>query len=105
MPRFIIIDRNSGYIWGDTADFAFEHQSDLDPIAACRLLDESLGEHGREYEETGRHDAAAGYDVYQNRSTGDAVPVVHDGQDPDTIAAVEAACEHVATVRYTAPSL
>ena len=48
MPRYILIDNNSGYIFGDSADFAAGNQSDLTPTEAARLMDESIGEYGRD---------------------------------------------------------
>lgn len=102
MARYILIDHGSGYIWGDTADCA--NQSDLasTPIDAARWLDESLGEHGREYTEVMRLDGRSGYDVYRADANGsDVVGSVSDGQDRDTIMAVIRDCEWVATVAYS----
>ena len=103
MARYILIDNNSGYIWGDSADFAAGRPGEINsPIDAARILDESLGEFGRRYVEM-RHNprtTATGYDVYRADINGsDAVPVVQDGQDPDTIAAVEHECEYVGFIR------
>lgn len=101
MPRFILIDNNSGYIFGDSADFASGNQSDLTPVEAARLLDESIGEHGREYSELSSQprDTRTGYAVYRADIDGsEAVPVVYDGQDQETISAVERDCEFVAFV-------
>ena len=101
MPRFILIDDNSGYIWGDSAEFAAEAKGDLDPITAARLLDESLGEQDREYEEVSRLNGRSGYRVYRADINGsDAVGPVWDGQSAEEIEAVERDCEHVATVAF-----
>lgn len=99
MPRFIIVDAYSGFIWGDTGD--------LDgpaPIEACQRLDESLGAFGRTYAEVPRLPGDTGYIVYRADIGGsEAVPLVRDGQDPETIADVERLCDRVATVHYTLP--
>jgi hypothetical protein len=101
MPRYILIDSNSGFIFGDTADYAAGQQSGLDPISAARLLDESIGQHGRSYEMI-RHDprtTAAYYRVYRADVGGsDAVAVVQNGQDQEMIDAVERGCEFVGCV-------
>lgn len=99
MARFILIDRHSGYIFGDTADFA-NGKSFAAPIDAARELDISIGERGRTYSETNRHDAAASYDVYRADIKGsEAVPVVQDGQDQEMIDVVMRDCAYVTTIR------
>ena len=93
MPRYILIDNNSGYVFGDSADFAAGRQSDLTPTEACRLLDEFIGEYGRAYTERSSNH------VYRADINGsEAVPVVTDGQDKEAVAAVENNCEYVAFV-------
>jgi hypothetical protein len=81
--NYILIDSNSGYIWGQAyADT---------PIDACRLVDEGCGASGREYVEYGPNhsilrDGLDGYLVY-------AAPEnfrVDDGQDQSEIDAVSA---------------
>jgi hypothetical protein len=102
MARYILIDNNSGYIFGDTADLPGFDGSGGSPIDAARTLDASIGVHGRDYELLYRNpaDTGTGYDVYRADIDGsEAVPVVQDGQDPDTIAAVVQHCEHVGFVR------
>ncbi len=64
MPRYILIDRASGYIRGDSADFAPCHQAGLTPVEAAVRLDASLREAGGSYYETEWHDQRATYDVY-----------------------------------------
>lgn len=89
MARFILIDRNSGYIFGDTADFAAGKQSDLTPAGAVALLNEHIG----------ADEAAEGYEVYRADINGsEAVPVVQDGQDKEMIEAVQRDCEHLGFV-------
>jgi hypothetical protein len=106
--RLILIDNASGYIWGDSADFAASRSMESATDAA-RQLDESLGEHGRTYEEHGpRYRPASNesaYHVYRADIDGSeavAVAVGHDGQDADTIEAVERDCEKLAVVVVTA---
>lgn len=105
MPRYILIDNCSGYIFGDTADYRAGDQSDITPTEAAAALDASIGEHGRSYAEVGRRELASnetGYHVYRADVRGsEAVPVVQDGQDQETIDAVERDCEYVTTIRCT----
>jgi hypothetical protein len=76
--RVIIIDRNSGYIFGDlTASNAVE---------AINLLNDSLGNCESTYEETTKHDPAAVFDIYKMP---DNFPKVSDGTDQNTIEAVQ----------------
>jgi len=112
MSRYILIDNYTGYIFGDTADMPLDHQIDgeamretgnaaLTPEMAAQWLDESIvGVYGRTYERVARlANNETGYRVYRADIHGsDAVAVVHDGQDRDTIAAVERDCPHVATI-------
>jgi len=44
MTRYILIDNCSGYIFGDTADYAANMQSEITPEGAARLLDKSIGD-------------------------------------------------------------
>lgn len=96
MPRFILIDRASGYIFGDTADFA-ANLAIPTAVEAARCLDETNGVLGRSYRYTPRRPDGTswvGYSVYRADIDGsEAVPVVMDGQDQDTIEAVEACCQ------------
>lgn len=102
MPRYILVDNYSGYIFGDTADYAISEQNGLTPVEACRLLDERvIGGDARTYlEHSWRpHDNTTGYLVYRADVNGsDAVPVVQDGQDPEMIEAVARDCDFVAFV-------
>jgi len=99
MHRYILIDRHSGYIFGDTADFAAGREFDT-PAEAAAILHETLLDGAVAFEACGDRDEHAVYDVYQADINGsDAVGVVHDGQDQETIDAVVAACEHVSTLR------
>ncbi len=102
MARYILIDNNSGYIFGDSADLDGRIFSGT-PIEYAAALDASIGEHGRTYEDVSRYALASndtGYHVYRADVDGsEAVAVVVDGQDADTIAAVVRDCEYVAAIR------
>jgi hypothetical protein len=119
MPRYILIDNASGYIFGDTANLPSTHVIDgetmaawgdasLTPALAARWLDESeVREFGRSYEAVSRSALASnetGYHVYRADVHGsDAVPVFMDGQDREAIEAVERDCEYVTTLRCDRP--
>ena len=102
MPRYILIDNGSGYIFGDSADLAGRIFSGT-PAEYAAALDASIGEHGRAYAEVSRHALASnetGYHVYRADVRGsDAVVIVHDGQDQETIESVERDCDYVTTLR------
>ena len=106
MPRLILIDNYSGYVFGDTADYAsFVAAGEMTPLWAARLLDESIGEPGRVYEEYGPNHRPAendsAYHVYRADVNGsEAVPVVTDGQDQEMIRAVVENCRKVAVVSF-----
>jgi hypothetical protein len=94
--RYIIFDNPTGTIWGDSASFG---EAPVDMLDACRLLDESIGEHGRSYEEVDRFDFLndSGYVVYEGA---DKLPVVKDGQNKDEIEAVLRDCQLLGFVAY-----
>jgi hypothetical protein len=96
MARYILIDNNSGYIWGDSADLEGKI-FDGTPAEFAKKLDESLGTYGREYDELSfsqhRSDTRSGYRVYRADVRGsDTVAIVQDGRDQDMIDAVERDC-------------
>lgn len=112
MPRYILIDNGSGFIFGDTADVGqFDElfgtmlkDVEMTPSLAAMWVDHYfVGVHDRKYEE---HDAghvpassATAYHVHRADVQGsEAVPIVQDGQDRDTIAAVLRDCPKVAVV-------
>lgn len=103
MPRYIIIDNCSGYIFADSADLpaAKLEGSSLTPLKFVRAFDATQGVLGREYVATARLGAnETGYRVYRADVRGsEAVPVAHDGQDQEAIDAVERDCELVITLR------
>jgi hypothetical protein len=104
MARYILIDNNSGYIFGDSADLNGSIFSGS-PVEFAAALDASIGEHGRVYEELSRNprDTSTGYDVYRADVDGsDAVPVVWDGQDQETINAVTQSCRYEGYIRCLA---
>lgn len=105
MARFILIDRASGYIWGDTADFmagqpTTSYGNDrMDAVSAAVALDTQFGRTSGLYAPCDAHQPEAVYDVYRADVDGsDAVPVVTDGQSQEQIDAVIAKCRYVTSV-------
>jgi hypothetical protein len=92
MTRYILIDRNSGFIW--------EEADAKNAAEACRIVDERIDPQviPYEYEETHGQDASATYDVYR---APEGFREITDGQDPEQIFAVESQCEYVTTVART----
>ena len=104
MPAYIIQDVWTGYIWGDTRDIGGRSVNCESICDACRALDESIGETGRAYAAVSRLPGDSGYKVYRADINGsEAVAVIRDGQDRETIDSVERDCEFVGFVHYTAP--
>jgi len=108
MARFIIIDTNSGYIFGDTANLPAGQftcsggLNDADMAAACRAIDATNGEHGRSYEALNgvrELNGRSGYMVYLGSN---AVATVIDGQDQEAIETVERHCALVGVVTWAA---
>lgn len=113
--RLILIDHDSGYIFGDTADMPTDHVIDdeamrdhaITPTLAARWLDEAVvREFGRVYVQHGPDYRPAAnepaYHVYRADVNGsDAVGVAWDGQDPEEIAAVERDCRKIAVVTWS----
>lgn len=103
--RIILIDNNSGYIFGDSADLdgrAFSHGtlSETDfALAFAEALDRSIGNDGRSYRIGNARDGGAGYHAYRADVDGtDIVPIVHDGQSRQAIDAVESKCQRIGFV-------
>ena len=95
MGRYIFIDSNSGYIWGDSSEFATEGTNDLTELA--RMLDESFGEIGRSYitHNNNPQTTTTGYHVYRADVGGsEQVGNIWDGQDQEIIEAVEEFCSY-----------
>ena len=102
MPAYIIQDAYTGYIWGDTRDVSGQVVTVDTPVDACRVIDHDIGERDRKYAEVSRLSGDTGYLVYRVDIDGsEAVVVVHDGQDRETIEAVQNACEFVGYVEWT----
>jgi len=92
MDRYILIENNSGFIFGDSADLDGRTFTGT-AVEFARALDDSIGAHGRDYALTHNpHDTSTGYHVY---AATDAIPTVSDGQDSETIEAVERDCAYV----------
>lgn len=104
MARYIFIDSNSGCIFADIADFPSHAPASIRD--AARLLDESIGEFGREYvEHSSPSPHADGYNVYRADADGvEIVPVVRDGQDQGTIDDVERLCEYAGFIECISES-
>lgn len=102
----ILIDNGSGYIWADSRDLSGYSNSDHQDaesagIAAAKLIDSENGAEARAYEfqRVSPRDTRTGYHVYRVDIGGsEAVTVVHDGQDQETIDEVEALCDYVGFV-------
>jgi hypothetical protein len=106
MARYILIDNDSGYIFGDTADINGEclnlGTSDEDIIGACRAFDETIQAQGRRYAVLSHSNIRAlasnesGYLVYRSDINGsDQMTSICQ----ETIEAVERDCRLVAVVR------
>lgn len=109
--RIVLIDNNSGYIFGDSADLdgrIFTWDDVYDPfrsrypgrvtltaddfaLAFAQAFDRSIGETGRAYRMAGSDPASneTGYHVYRIDVDGShVIGDVHDGQDREIIDAV-----------------
>ena len=98
MARYIIIDRYSDYIFADTADLDGAARDET-PIEACQRLDAWVGEDPTEFEYSEQPISETAYEVYRADLHGsEVVPVIQDGQDHETIAAVKTHCAFLTTV-------
>jgi len=95
MPRFILQNIADGNIYADTADLAGWRDSDETPEAAARLTDALQGFEADEYVERAfSAPLTVGYRVYRADIDGsEAVGVVADGTDRETIEAVQSSCQ------------
>jgi hypothetical protein len=103
MARYIFIDQNSGYIWGDSADIDGKIVTGT-PVEVVTALDASLEEDPDrfEYWQTYKSDAERTYDVYRADVGGsDAIGPIRDGTDHETIEAVLRNCEYVTSIVRT----
>jgi len=64
MARFIVIDRSTGQVYGDTAQFGSTGDV-LSPADAVCLLDRHTGRARRGFGYVGRHSESASYHVYK----------------------------------------
>lgn len=103
MAAYIIVDAYTGYVWGDTRDFKGKAYTAESIVDACRELDEQVTkDFGRAYEQVPSLPGDTGYIVYRVDVNGsEAVHVVWDGQDKETIEAVESNCALVGYVAYS----
>jgi len=106
MPRYILVDHHSGYVFGDTGDLNGPARQET-VTQAARRLDESIGEHGRVYDAHAPNYRPNGtaYHVYRAEIGGSqALPLVTDGQDHETIDQVARLCTKVAVVTCARPA-
>ena len=116
MPRYILIDHDTGYVWGDTGDLDGPARQET-PLEAARRLDLAYGETDRAYTEHApdyrppslrfgaASPATSAYHVYRADLDGsEVVPIIWDGQSREAIEAVEALCRKVAVVESIAQS-
>lgn len=103
MTRYILIENNSGYIWGDSADLNGKI-FDGTPEEFAAALDASIHEYDRTYEMIGHNPRSTedGYHVYRADVGGsEAVMVANDGQDQEMIDAVERDCQYLGFIRVS----
>jgi hypothetical protein len=105
MARFILIDNNSGYIWGDSADTNGPARDET-PVEYARRLDAYVGKCLPEFREyvcccNNPHDGSNGYDVYEDVGISESIPVITDGQSQEQIEMVENNCSYVGFIKIT----
>lgn len=81
MQRYILIDENSGYVWGDCYAAT--------PALACQEIDENLGVSDRQYEDIG-HEPFNGRSGYHVHIAHELFVPIDDGREPLLINAVMA---------------
>lgn len=105
MARYILIDNNSGYIWGDTSDVggkSLDLGTDESAILnACMAVDEDCGAPDRTYTVVGNRSPRAlqGHDGYLVYRAPDGFRQLPDGQHKDDIEAVQRECTLVGVVQ------
>ena len=98
MARYILIDSDCGYIFGDSAELNGRVFSGT-PAEFAEAMDLAAGISGRSYVEDSL-DGKSGYHVYLADVEGsETVPVVEDGQDKATIANVKQNCEYIMSLK------
>ena len=103
--RLILIDNNSGYVFGEFA--SNDYTGDFDRYAcleeAAKHVDAEIGAHDRVYEASriAPNTTQGGYYVYRADVRGsEQVPAITDGTDPEMIRAVENDCEYFGFVGF-----
>jgi hypothetical protein len=104
--RLILIDNNSGYIFGEFAsnDYTGNYSSDEVLIEAAKHIDADIGAQDRIYttSRSAPRSTQTGYHVYRADVCGsEQVPAITDGQDQEMIQAVERDCEYFGFVSCT----
>ena len=98
--RYILIDNCSGYIFGDSHDLNGQVFNGT-PLEYVAALEAHIGNYEKmTYETCSAPEIASnegGYHVYRVVQAG--FPVVEDGTDPETIAAVVRRFPYVTTIR------
>jgi hypothetical protein len=98
--RYILIDHESGYVFGDTGELSGAFLA-MTPAEAAQSLDNSLGEFGRVYSEHApgeRIIVGPGSALYHVYRAPPEMPPVDDGTNPRQIDLVDQLCVLVAKV-------
>jgi hypothetical protein len=82
MPKYIMIDNCSGFVWGTA-----EGET---PADACAALDRTIGEYNREYEERARPSGVNEDGYFVHDAGGFEWPADVDGTDEALVDAVSA---------------
>lgn len=104
--RLILIDNNSGFIFGEFASNDYTGNFDLYACLeeAAKHVDADIGAQDRVYEvsRVAPNTSQGGYYVYRADVRGsEQVPAITDGTDPEMIRAVEQDCEYLGFVSFS----
>lgn len=94
MTRYILVDRNSAYIWSVA--------NALNPVDAAEACDRDSHEPKYEYAPANLYDADATYDVYIPPAS---FPEIEDGRDYRVVALVMRRCTYAGSLRRQRQSL